>query len=56
MDPTDWVEVETCFRTALTVARKQGSRGFEFRAGTSLARLMSMQQRAADARELLGPI
>jgi predicted ATPase len=52
----DWAEVETCFRRALRVARKQGSRGFELRAATSLARLMSMQQRAAEARELLGPI
>ena len=52
----DWVEVETCFRTALTVARKQGSRGFELRAATSLARLMSMQQRATEARELLEPV
>ena len=52
----DWPEVENCFRTALTVARKQGSRGFELRAATSLARLMSMQQRATEARELLEPI
>ena len=27
----DWSEVEACFRTALGIAREQGSRGFELR-------------------------
>jgi hypothetical protein len=36
----DGAEVERCFRTALTIGRKQGTRGFELRAGVSLARLL----------------
>jgi len=52
----DWTEVEHCFRSALTVAREQGSRGFELRAAVSLARLLAARQRQAEARELLAPI
>jgi len=52
----DWAEVETCFRTALSVAREQGSRGFELRAALSLARLLSAQGRRGDARDLLSPV
>ena len=39
----DWTEVESCFRTALAVAREQGTRGFELRAAVSLARLLGDQ-------------
>jgi predicted ATPase len=49
-------EVESCFREGLTVARAQGSRGLELRAAVSLARLLSAQQRANEARDLLGPV
>jgi class 3 adenylate cyclase/DNA-binding response OmpR family regulator/predicted ATPase len=52
----DWTEVESCFRTALSVAREQGSRGFELRAAVSLARLLNTQQRANEAHDLLGPV
>jgi predicted ATPase len=52
----DWTEVERCFRTALKVAREQGSRGFELRAAVGLARLLSAQQRQAEARALLAPV
>ena len=52
----DWTEVETCFRTALRAAREQGSRGFELRAAVHLARLLSAQQRQAEARALLAPV
>jgi predicted ATPase len=52
----DWTEVETGFRTALSVARDQGTRGFELRATVSLARLLSAQQRQDEARDLVGPI
>jgi class 3 adenylate cyclase/DNA-binding response OmpR family regulator/predicted ATPase len=52
----DWTEVETCFRTALRAAREQGSRGFELRAAVDLARLLSAQQRQAEARALLAPV
>jgi class 3 adenylate cyclase/predicted ATPase len=49
----DWTEVENCFRTALTVAREQGTRGFELRAADSLARLLCTQTRRDEARDLL---
>jgi len=52
----DWAKVEACFRAALTVAREQGTRGFELRAAVDLARLMSAQQRQAEARALLAPV
>ena len=52
----DWKEVEISLRRALTVAREQGSRGFELRAAVDLARLLSAQQRQAEARALLAPV
>jgi predicted ATPase len=52
----DWIEVESCFRTAMTVARDQGTRGFELRAAVSFARLLGDQGRRAEARELLAPV
>ena len=52
----DWTEVEACFRTALAVAREQGTRGFELRAAVSLARLLSNQGRNAEALGLLAPV
>ena len=52
----DWTEVETCFRTALSIARDQGTRGFELRAAVSLARLLSVQGRRDEARDLLLPV
>src|SRR6516164_11663129 len=52
----DWTEVEVCFRNAVSVAREQGTRGFELRAAVSLARLLHAQGRGDEARELLVPI
>ena len=52
----DWTEVEACYRAALTVAREQGTHGFELRATVSLARLLGAEQRHAEARELLAPV
>ncbi len=52
----DWTEIEGCFRTALTVAREQGTRGFELRAAVSLARLLSAQGRRDEACDLLAPV
>jgi predicted ATPase len=49
-------EVEACFRTALSIARGQGTRGLELRAAVSLARLLSDQGRCDEARGLLAPI
>jgi predicted ATPase len=53
---TDWAEVERCYRAALTVAREQGSRGFELRAAVDLARLLRAQQRQTEARELVADV
>lgn len=52
----NWIEVETCFRTAISVAREQGSRGFELRAAVSLAGLSSSQGRRDEARDLVPPV
>jgi class 3 adenylate cyclase/predicted ATPase len=52
----DRIEIETCFRTSLSVAREQGSRGFELRAAVSLAGLLSSQGRRDEARDLLLPV
>jgi predicted ATPase len=56
LPPVDWAEVENCFRTAVAVAREQGTRGFELRAAVSLARLLDDQGRRDEARELLAPV
>jgi class 3 adenylate cyclase/predicted ATPase len=52
----DWTEVEISYRTALSVAREQGTRGFELRAAVSLARLLSAAGRREEAHDLLGPV
>jgi predicted ATPase len=49
-------KVEESFRTALAIAREQGTRGYELRAATSLARLWRDQGRRTEARELLAPL
>jgi predicted ATPase len=52
----DPAKVEESFRTALTIAREQGTRGYELRAATSLARLWRGQGRQGEARDLLAPV
>ena len=52
----DWTKIEAAYRTALNIAREQGTRGFELRTAVSLARLLSEQGRCNEARELLAPI
>jgi len=54
-DP-DPAKVEDSFRTAVAIAREQGTRGYELRAGTSLARLWAEQGRRGEARDLLAPV
>jgi predicted ATPase len=49
-------EAEESFRTALAIAREQGTRGYELRAATSLARLMGEQGRRGETRDLLAPV
>jgi predicted ATPase len=52
----DPAKAEDSFHTALVIAREQGTRGYELRAATSLARLWREQGRRGDARELLAPL
>jgi predicted ATPase len=52
----DPVRAEDSFRTALAIAREQGTRGYELRAATSLARLWGKQGRRGEARDLLAPL
>jgi len=52
----DPAKAEDAFRTALAIAREQGTRGYELRAATSLARLWAEQGRRGEARDLLGPV
>jgi predicted ATPase len=49
-------KAEDSFRTALAIAREQGTCGYELRAATSLARLWRDQGRRAEAHELLAPV
>jgi class 3 adenylate cyclase len=48
--------IETVFREALAVARRQGSKAYELRAATSLARWLGDQGRAEEGCTLLRPI
>ena len=52
----DPAKAEESFRTALAIAREQGTRGDELRAAASLARLWREQGRRGEARDLLAPI
>ena len=52
----DTAKAEDSFLTALAVAREQGTRGYELRAATSLARLWREQGRPGAARDLLAPL
>jgi predicted ATPase len=52
----DPAKAEESFRTALAIAREQGTRGYELRAATSLARLWREQGRQGEAHDLLTPL
>jgi len=52
----DPAKAEDAFRTALAIAREQGTRSYELRAATSLARLWGKQGRRAEGRDLLAPL
>ena len=53
---SDRAKIEESFRTALAIAREQGTRGYELRAATSLPRLWGEQGRRSEARDLLAPV
>ena len=46
-------ESEQCFRQAIEVARRQGSKSFELRATVSLCRLLQQQGRGEEGRQIL---
>jgi predicted ATPase len=52
----DVPQAETCFRQALTVARRQRAKSWELRAATSLSRLWQQQGKRAEARQLFAPV
>jgi predicted ATPase len=52
----DLDNAERSYRAALSIAREQGTKGFELRAATSLARLLADHGRHGEARELLAPV
>ena len=49
-------EAESCFRTAIEVARRQDGKALELRATTSLARLLRDTNRRGEARATLADI
>jgi predicted ATPase len=49
LNPSDVAEAESCFRTAIEIARRQSARSPELRATTSLARLLAKQCRRDEA-------
>ena len=56
MPHPDPAKVEDSFRTALAIAREQGTRSYELRAATSLARLWGGKGRRGEAHDLLAPL
>jgi len=51
--PSNLAESELCYRTAIEVAREQGSRSWQLRATSSLARLLQDTGRSKEAHKLL---
>jgi class 3 adenylate cyclase/predicted ATPase len=54
-DPADPAPAEEAFLTAISVAKRQGTRSFELRAALSLAKLYQSTSRPADAHAVLAP-
>jgi class 3 adenylate cyclase/predicted ATPase len=54
-EPTNPAPAEEALRSAIAVARRQGTRSFELRAALSLAKLYRSINRAAEARAVLAP-
>jgi predicted ATPase len=52
----DMDQAERSFRAALSIAREQGTKGFELRAATSLSQLLSNEGRREEAQQLLAPV
>ena len=54
-DPANPAPAEEAFRTAIAVAKQQGTRSFELRAALALAKLYQSTARPADAHAVLAP-
>jgi predicted ATPase/class 3 adenylate cyclase len=54
--PDYYIEAETCFAQAMTIARSQQAKSFELRSATSLARLWQNQGKRDEARQVLGDV
>ena len=54
-DSADPAPADKPYRTAIAVAKQQGTRSFELRAALSLAKLYQSIARAADAHSVLAP-
>ena len=54
-DPANPAPAEEAFRTAIAVAKQQGTRSFELRAALALAKLYRSTDRPADAHAVLAP-
>jgi class 3 adenylate cyclase/predicted ATPase len=54
-DPASPTPAEQAFRTAVAIARQQGTRSFELRAALALAKLYQSTGRPADAHAVLAP-
>jgi class 3 adenylate cyclase/predicted ATPase len=52
----DAARAESCFTSALAIARRQQAKSWELRTATSYARLMQGQGRVGEAHELLAPV
>ncbi|MGB8339810.1 MAG: AAA family ATPase [Burkholderiales bacterium] len=52
----DKIRAEACFRQAIDTASKQGAKGWELRAGVSLARLLQSENRFEEAQATLAPL
>jgi adenylate cyclase len=55
-DPADAARAEACLRDALAVARRQGARALELRAGVALGRILRDRGSFDAARALVEPI
>ena len=54
-DPRNPAPVDEAFRTAISVARRQGARSFELQATLALAKLYQSSGRAAEVDDMLAP-
>jgi predicted ATPase len=54
--PESPVDAESCFRQAITLARRQGAKSWELRAVLSLSRLYHQQGKKNEARQMLAEI